>query len=160
MLTESIRLAFWTKLCALGGCLHILLKKSMQLTHIHTHTHAQISFSICGDWFGSLTRGLSEIPSTVLRCRHTLDTKPVSSTSQVRGQVSCCFMVSIRGSKPDTEPVGEWGKWQVWLTCCLAWTCGPASSSANRKCPCKVVCLHCWHVPTAALASVYTQWHR
>lgn len=64
--------------------------------------------SICGNWFGRLTRGLSEIPSSILGCRQTLQPKPVSSTWHVRGQVSRCPPVSILSSKPDSEPPAEW----------------------------------------------------
>lgn len=67
---------------------------------------------------------MSEIPLSILWCRQTSETKPVSSTWRVRGRVSRSFMVSISGTKPDIEPVGEWGKHWVWLTCChvSTWT--------------------------------------
>ena len=90
-----------------------------------TYTHTELLSKS-----GLLPRGLSEISSSILWCRQTSETKPVSSTWRVRGQVSRCFMVSISSTKPDIEPVGEWGKHWVWLTCyhVSTWTATLSSS--------------------------------
>lgn len=112
---------------------------------MHVYTHKFVSIS--GDWFGRLTWGLSEIPLPILWCRQTLETKPVSSTWQVRGHVSSCFMVSIHGSKPDIELFGEWEKWRVWLTRCLVKTCRAALSAVWK----------CWHNIFCTLAQIKLQ---
>lgn len=114
------------------GYTHIWL---IQITQTNTHTFVPV----CSDCFGSPTRGLSEIPLPILWCRQTLETKPVSSTWQVRGQVSSSFMVSILSSKPDIEPVGEWRKCRVWLTCCLLSDNRATLSSLWKWCY-KIVC--------------------
>lgn len=78
-------------------------------------------------------RGLCEIPSSILSCRQTLESKPVSSTWRVRGHVSLFSMLKIsQPGKPDTEPAGEWGGQQEWLTCCHVCSCEPTPPFALK----------------------------
>lgn len=91
-------------------------------------------------------QGAAWNPTPILRCRQTSRTKLESSTWRVKGQVRSCYMVSVPGSKPDTEPVGEWTK-RDWpavlcqpreLVCHLMWllfiiTCLKHHQTQNKK---------------------------
>ena len=83
-------------------------------THTHAHTHTQTyadshvhsqGLYFCQMWhvsigFGPLTKGLVEdLLSEIRSCRQTLGTKLVSSTSQVKGQVSPCLRSLVLSQK-------------------------------------------------------------